>query len=128
MFHVEQKKNKTKIKNMIIEHIIEGRKFTFACHTWETRNAWGHEVHLHRDCNEISKARVRYYNRTWERYQYQSACIQAVNNAIDDRKDSIKTLYKMEHNKSRVPSKIFDELCKNDSYLQIYEKLKQALQ
>lgn len=59
-------------------------KFEFVCWSWSTSNAWGHEVRL---CEvgakagvELSKARVRYYNRTWEMYQYQSAMYQALEN------------------------------------------------
>lgn len=58
--------------------------YEFACWYWQTSNAWGHEVRLckvgERAGVEVGKARVRYYNRTWERYTYQSAMYSALDN------------------------------------------------
>ena len=54
--------------------------YTFVCNYWETSRAWGHEVHLMHGLSEVSKARVRYYNRTWEKYTFQSAMYEALEN------------------------------------------------
>ena len=40
---------------------------------YSTSQAWGHEVRAFYNGQEIAKHRVRYYNRTWERYQFESA-------------------------------------------------------
>ena len=56
--------------------------YEFVCWYWQTSNAWGHEVRLCKYGIEFGKARVRYYNRTWERYTYQSA----MRSALEDYK------------------------------------------
>lgn len=60
------------------------KNYEFVCWYWATSRAWGHECRL---CNvgemagiEIGKARVRYYNRTWEAYTFQSVMYEALGN------------------------------------------------
>lgn len=60
------------------------KNYEFVCWYWETSNSWGHECRL---CDvgemagiEIGKARVRYYNRTWEAYTFQSVMYEALEN------------------------------------------------
>lgn len=47
--------------------------WAFICRYWETSRSWGHEVSLCKDGTEVAMVRVRYYNRTWERYTFQTA-------------------------------------------------------
>lgn len=54
-------------------NIFKHGNYEFVCWYWENSNAWGHEVRLVKGGIEVAKARVRYYNRTWERYTFQSA-------------------------------------------------------
>ena len=61
---------------------INGDTFEVFGNYWETRNAWGHDAYLLRNGDEIGLSHVRYYNRTWESYQYQMAGIAAVNDAM----------------------------------------------
>lgn len=53
--------------------------YTFVCEYWETSQAWGHKCTLMHGV-ECSSAKVRYYNRTWEAYTYQSVMQQALYN------------------------------------------------
>lgn len=39
----------------------------------EYGDTWGHRVKLYKDGTEVAKAVIPYYNRTWERYEYESA-------------------------------------------------------
>lgn len=39
----------------------------------EYGRTWGHRVKLYKDGIEVAKAVIPYYNRTWERYTYESA-------------------------------------------------------
>lgn len=56
-------------------------KYNFVCRGWQTGNRWGHESYLLIDgYGEVAKYKTRYYNRTWEEYQYQSVMY----GAIDD--------------------------------------------
>ena len=60
------------------------KDYEFVCWYWETSNAWGHECRLCKTGEmagfELSKARVRYYNRTWEAYTFQSVMYEALEN------------------------------------------------
>lgn len=52
--------------------------FEFVCRYWEARNAWGHIATMYKGGEKLAEAKVRYYNRTWEMYTYQSAMRQAL--------------------------------------------------
>lgn len=39
---------------------------------WETRYSWGHTAEVSVNYHTVSRAKFRYYNRTWESYRYQS--------------------------------------------------------
>ena len=40
---------------------------------YSNSRAWGHEVKAIYHGREVEKNRIRYHNRTWERYQFESA-------------------------------------------------------
>lgn len=52
---------------------INGVNYSFVNETFETRYSWGHISTLYKDYEKIATNKVRYYNRIWEAYQYQSA-------------------------------------------------------
>ena len=56
-------------------------RVSIKCHTYETRNSWGHKAVLYLDGSEVTNARIKYYNRTWESYEYQSICQEIVHKA-----------------------------------------------
>lgn len=83
---------------MIYNKEINGVKFTLVCESWSTRNSWGHKVTLYRnDSVIIGRAKIRYYNRTWESYQYQSAIKSVIYNAIEAIKEAGKETFKTLH-------------------------------
>ena len=71
---------------MIYEKNINGVDFTIYCNTWETRNSWGHEVTLYQGTNQIGRIKLRYYNRTWEIYQFRTAIQLVIMEAVDRAK------------------------------------------
>lgn len=84
---------------MIYNKEINGVKFTFVCESWRTRNSWGHEVTLYKnDTFKVGRAKIRYYNRTWERYQYQSTIKRVIFNAIEEKKAAAKKAFLTLHN------------------------------
>lgn len=84
---------------MIYNKVINDIKFSFACESWRTRNSWGHEVTLYKnDILKIGYTRIRYYNRTWESYEYQSAIKNVIYNAIQERKAVVKEAFLTLHN------------------------------
>ena len=56
---------------MIIKKINDNLSITGE--VYSNSRAWGHEVRAIYNGREVAKVRVRYYNRTWERYQFETA-------------------------------------------------------
>lgn len=82
---------------MIYNKEINGVKFTLVCESWIDRISWGHKVTLYRgggDMVMISSYRIRYYNRTWESYQYCSAIQCAISKAIESIEMDLKNVFK----------------------------------
>ena len=77
---------------------INNVDFTFINESWSTSNSWGHETHLFigsgRFNSAISKNKIRYYNRTWERFTYETCMLGAISNAIDNRLNDLVDDYK----------------------------------
>jgi len=45
----------------------------FTAESFSNRNSWGHEITAIYKGEDIQSQRTYYQNRTWERYQFQSA-------------------------------------------------------
>lgn len=83
---------------MIYNKEINGVKFKLVCETWNNRNGWGHKVTLYRnDAVTVGSCKVRYYNRTWEMYEYQIAIKNVISNVIDELVKLAKTVFKKLH-------------------------------
>lgn len=86
----------------IIVHDIDDRHYTFANRYWSTSRAWGHETSLFLNNGwRIGRAKVRYYNRTWERYTFQSCMRAAVRSAIAMYTARHLASWLYQHNQSR---------------------------
>lgn len=68
----------------IKKYQIENDNYEFVCEGWSNSRAWGHEVHLFRNGWEIAENRIRYYNRTWENYRFQTCMLGAIDNVMSD--------------------------------------------
>ena len=112
---------------MIYNREINGVKFTFVCESWNTRNSWGHEVTLYRnDYAKIGLAKIRYYNRTWESYQYQTAIKSVIYNAIAQIKAAAKIAFKELHHYKVLTKKRaaeFAQYLANDQEYNMYNEL-----
>lgn len=49
-----------------------GNEYNIVNEYWETSRAWGHKSTLVAPWGEVESRKVRYYNRTWESYTYQT--------------------------------------------------------
>lgn len=49
-----------------------GNEYNIVNEYWETSNSWGHKSTLIAPWGEVESRKVRYYNRTWESYTYQT--------------------------------------------------------
>ena len=112
---------------MIYNRDINGVKFTLVCESWCTRYSWGHEVTLYKnDYAKIGRAKIRYYNRTWESYQYQSAIKSVIYNAIAQIKAAAKETFNTLHHYKVLTKKRAAEFAKylvNDPEFAIYNEL-----
>ena len=61
--------------------------YEFRCTTWETRGGWGHNVILTYNYDTIAETDVRYYNRTWEMWEFQTAMEEVCRKAMKSHKD-----------------------------------------
>ena len=112
---------------MIYDKEINGVKFTLVCESWSTRNSWGHEVTLYKnDYYKIGRAKIRYYNRTWESYQYQSAIKSVIYSVLEQIKSAAKIAFKELHNYKVLTKKRAAEFANylaNDPGYTIYNEL-----
>lgn len=51
-------------------------RYSILCDAWETRSSWGHTATLFINGVRDESVKVRYYNRTWEKYTFDSAMFQ----------------------------------------------------
>lgn len=112
---------------MIYNKEINGVKFTFVCEFWNTPNSWGHEVTLYKnDTFKVGHAKIRYLNRTWESYQYQSAIKNVIYNVLERIKAAAKKAFLTLHNYKVMTKKraaAFLEFLKQDSKYYLYNEL-----
>lgn len=66
-------------------------KLAIGAESYETRYSWGHKAHLYRvktpaqNDELIQSTKIRYYNRTWERFQFESALFNVVEKALKNK-------------------------------------------
>ena len=53
-------------------------EITICANGWQTRYSWGHTAEVWAGCEKMAEARIRYYNRTWESYRFQSVIHEAL--------------------------------------------------
>jgi hypothetical protein len=66
-------------------------KLAMGAEGYQTRYSWGHKAHLYRvhtpehDDEHIYSVKVTYYNRTWERYEFESALYHLIDRAFANK-------------------------------------------
>ena len=73
---------------------INGNVWQFVNESWSTSSAWGHRTHLIRNGYDYGETKVRYINRTWEMYAFQSCMQQAIYNLYESEKQRFIDNYK----------------------------------
>lgn len=88
---------------MIKERKIGKDKFYLVARSWSNSRGWGHECDLYwgADCI-VQHSRIKYYNRTWERWQYQSVMIQCLEDYIQKKTEWHMNYYKDKNNIKRM--------------------------
>ena len=68
-------------KQYDIQHFtakVNGEEITFRCYTTDTRSGFCHTAHLMGWKYDITDTKTTYYNRTWERFEYESVLQRAI--------------------------------------------------
>lgn len=112
---------------MIYEKEINGVKFTLVCETWTDRTSWGHKVTLYKNNSLLVESyKVRYYNRTWESYQYQSAIKGVIYKVMQALETAVKQAFKTLHGYKVITKKRAEEFAaylKQDRTYNMYNEL-----
>lgn len=79
-----------------------GNEYNIVNEYWETSRAWGHKSTLIAPWGEVESKKVRYYNRTWERYTYESCMSGLINTILENNLKSYITEYKEKNDITRL--------------------------
>lgn len=91
--------------------------------SYETRTSWGHTCEIVRDFERLASNKIRYYNRTWECYRYQSCILGAIDNLIEDRKAELVDDWKLKNNKSKATKEQKEIAVAGDALLAEYREM-----
>ena len=91
---------------MEIKRIVckSGNEYNIVNETWETSRAWGHKSTLVATWGEVESRKVKYLNRTWERYTYESCMSGLLDTILEDNLKSYITQYKEKNDITRLTS------------------------
>ena len=91
---------------MEIKKIIckSGREYNIVNETWETSRAWGHKSTLIATWGEVESRKVKYLNRTWESYKYQTCMSGLIDTILENNLKSYITQYKEKNDITRLTS------------------------
>jgi hypothetical protein len=97
---------------------INDNVYEFRCAYWETRGGWGHNVILSLNYDQLSEVDVRYYNRTWEMWEFQTAMLNACSKAMKTHKEleaELKQVYDQIQEGSRGESAVMQRTTISES-------------
>lgn len=103
---------------------INENEYTFVCEGWSNSNGWGHRVNLLRNNYEIAEARIRYYNRTWENYEFQTCMLKAIRIVEEHKQASELEYYKQKTGRKRLKEAEKQEIYSNCEELKELKELK----
>ena len=65
------------------------------CYVYETRSTWGHVAKLMVNGQEVNRCKIRYHNRTWESFEFESVIYNLLHKTKVIPEDQVKQY--MEH-------------------------------
>ncbi len=91
------------------------KNYTIVAETYETSSAWGHKATLLKTYDgdvtaTLATHKIRYYNRTWESYEYQSVVKALLYKVIDQQVQNYIDDYKYINDIKRLSRKLKDDL------------------
>ena len=79
-----------------------GNEYNIVNEYWENSNSWGHKSTLIAPWGEVESHKVRYYNRTWESYTYQTCMGGLLDTILENNQKSYITQYKEKNDITRL--------------------------
>lgn len=68
---------------------VNERYYNFFCHTTRTRNGFCHTVRTLADGAWLKDTKISYFNRTWERFDYETALKRAIDKCRKEDRDEL---------------------------------------
>ena len=72
---------------------INGEQFTIFCNGYENAKNWGHEGEAILPNGETVNAKIVYYNRTWERFTFESLLYKIIEKAFPGKQNENEREY-----------------------------------
>lgn len=88
----------------------KGNKIELVNESWSTSRSWGHKTNVIVNGYDYGEYKVRYYNRTWENYAFQTCMLDAVRKIIEDNITRYLENYKYTNNITRFKKGQREEL------------------
>lgn len=108
----------------------DNTRYNFYCRTEDTRHGFKHVCELFIDGYLWNSAVCYYLNRTWERWAYQTVCLEAVNKELNRIYDNTKNCYKEGKGIKRLTDKhkkAIDDLFYTNMAVERLQAVKQEL-
>lgn len=97
--------------------IFEYKNFKIVGTDYEDSKSRGHIAVIFYKDQELIKNKIRFYNRTWERYDYQSVILDALYDIMKIRENRIVNDYKDKMKIQRITKKKRNEIIACDDYM-----------
>lgn len=110
------------IKHYDIQHFtakVNGKEITFRCHTTNTRTGFCHTAHYTGWDYNLTDTKATYYNRTWERFEYESVLKRAIDKLPEDVRQQVYDQI--------IDHKAAEEEQKAEEQFQAFKKLHEGL-
>ena len=98
---------------------VNGKEIEFRCYTTDTRCGFCHTAHYVGWDYDMTDTKVSYYNRTWERFEYESVLKRAIEKLPKDIQQSVYDQI--------IDHKAADEEKKAEEMVESFQKLHEGL-
>ena len=68
---------------------VNGKEIEFRCYTTDTRSGFCHTAHYVGWDYDLTDTKASYYNRTWERFEYESVLKRAIDKLPEDVRQQV---------------------------------------
>lgn len=110
--------------------IANGNEYEFVCDSHNTRNGFNHECELFVNGKYEASGKCVYYNRTWEKYDYQSVMYNTISNLIEEREENLKRQFKAANGYVNLTQKRkaeFEQVLNTDSEIIELRQVKETI-